>query len=170
MINPNESTKKELSDGAKSSLRAGKKILSECVKIWTKNITAHFKTRMSDVSNGSLTFDPEWAKNLRYHDPIKISELKDDEQKACKLINLPWQKNHVYGRQDHKKPFFTPWKPRPFLSPFAILPHHLEISFKTCHAVYLRDPVARPGQSEVISPFDVPIHERAYMYYLRNGK
>ena len=96
--------------------------------------------------------------------------MEGDEPKARKLINLPWQKNYVYGRQDPKKPFFTPWKPRPFLSPFAILPHHLEISFKTCHAVYLRDPVARPGQSEVISPFDVPVHERAYMYYLRNGK
>lgn len=170
MMNPNETTKKELSDGAKSALRSGKRILAESVKLWTKNITDHFKTRMSDISDGSLTFDPKWAKNLKYHDPIKLSELEGDEPKARKLINLPWQKNYVYGRQDPKKPFFTPWKPRPFLSPFAILPHHLEISFKTCHAVYLRDPVARPGQSEVISPFDVPVHERAYMYYLRNGK
>lgn len=170
LLNLNEATKKELSDGAKSSIRSGKKMLSECAKLWTKNISAHFKTRMSDTSNGSIAFDPNWAKDLKYHDPIKASELESDEQKVRELINLPWQRNHVYGRQDAKKPFFTPWKPRPFLSPFAILPHHLEISFKTCHAVYLRDPVARPGQSEVISPFDVPVHERAYMYYLRNGK
>lgn len=59
---------------------------------------------------------------------------------------------------------------KPILAPFAILPHHLEVSFKTCHAVYLRDPVARPGHSEVISPFDLPVHERAYMYYIRRGK
>ncbi|EJS42011.1 nam9p [Saccharomyces arboricola H-6] len=170
ILTPDETTKKELSDGAKSLIRSGKKILSGCTKLWTENVTASFKARKSNASNGSITFDPEWAKNLKYHDPIKISELEGDEQKARELINLPWQKNHVYGRKEPKKPFFTPWKPRPFLSPFAILPHHLEISFKTCHAVYLRDPIARPGQSEVISPFDVPVHERAYMYYLRNGK
>ncbi|CAI4049845.1 hypothetical protein SKDZ_14G1870 [Saccharomyces kudriavzevii ZP591] len=170
MLNPSEATKRELSDGAKSSIRSGKKILSECDKLWSKNIATYFKDRMNDVSNGLITFDPKWAINLKYHDPIKISELEGDEQKARGLVNLPWQRNYVYGRQEPKKPFFTPWKPRPFLSPFAILPHHLEISFKTCHAVYLRDPVARPGQSEVISPFDVPVHERTYMYYLRNGK
>lgn len=104
---------------------------------------------------------------LPLRDILASEDLTEVEKKT--KIHLPFQK-HFYGRQNPNKPYFTPWQPRPFLAPFAILPHHLEISFATCHAVYLRDPVARPGESEVITPFDISIHERAYMYYARKGK
>lgn len=78
---------------------------------------------MSDISDGSLTFDPKWAKNLKYHDPIKLSELEGDEPKARKLINLPWQKNYVYGRQDPKNPFSHHGSQDHFyrLSPFYLI-------------------------------------------------
>lgn len=100
---------------------------------------------------------------------VSIKETATDEEAEKSVsIKLPFQK-HLFGRQDIKKPYFTPWQTRPFIGPFAILPHHLEISFPTCHAVYLRDPVARPGASEVISPFGPVTHERAYMYYTRNA-
>ncbi|EDK45169.1 conserved hypothetical protein [Lodderomyces elongisporus NRRL YB-4239] len=82
--------------------------------------------------------------------------------------NLPWQKS-PYGREEPERSFFTPWTPRAFLGSFAVLPSHIEISFDTCHAVYLRDPIARPGHSEVISPFPEHVHERAYMYYIKKG-
>lgn len=97
---------------------------------------------------------------------LNIDEIKQDESKA--LINLPGQ-SHLFGRLDPTKPYFTPWTPRPFIGCFAILPAHIEISFATCHAIYLRDPIARPGHSEVITPFPIGQHERAYMYYSRKG-
>ncbi|KAK9476147.1 hypothetical protein V1514DRAFT_360112 [Lipomyces japonicus] len=80
---------------------------------------------------------------------------------------LPWQEG-PYGLQDPSKPYFTPWTPRTFLAPFAIYPSHLEVSFDTCHAVYLRDPIARSGHSEVISPLPLDYHQLAYMFYARD--
>lgn len=107
-----------------------------------------------------------WSKNLKKHS--KIPEFSEVEEKGSYDVNLPWQKG-MYGLNNPSKNYFTPWKPRQFLPVFAILPKHIEVSFTTCHAVYLRDPVARPGESEVISPFDEDVHERAYMYYQKGG-
>jgi len=50
---------------------------------------------------------------------------------------------------DPLKPYRTPWRPRYFLSAFAFIPKYLEVNHNIGHAVYLRDPVAKPGQSEV---------------------
>ena len=86
-------------------------------------------------------------------------EILEDESKA-KFNCLG---KNIFGRKDPSRSYFTPWTPRPFLGAFAILPSHIEISFDTCHAIYLRDPVARPGHSEVISPFPDHVHERAYV-------
>ncbi|GMM29359.1 mitochondrial 37S ribosomal protein [Martiniozyma asiatica (nom. inval.)] len=104
-----------------------------------------------------------WSENLKFH-PI-LPAWSEIQEKGTYKVSLPWQKS-MYGLQNPSKPYFTPWKPRPFLPAFAILPKHLEVSFQTCHGVYLRHPVARPGESEVISPFDEDIHERSYMYYV----
>lgn len=169
LLSPSEDVKKKLSDTAKVSIRSGKKHLSELVKIYSEVIRKGYEAKKGDQKSIDIPFDEKWAEKLCSHERLDVKALMDDEAKANKAIKLPWQ-DHVYGRKNPKKPYFTPWKPRPFLAPFAILPHHLEVSFKTCHAVYLRDPVARPGHSEVISPFDLPVHERAYMYYIRRGK
>ncbi|ODV87944.1 hypothetical protein CANARDRAFT_26121 [[Candida] arabinofermentans NRRL YB-2248] len=107
-----------------------------------------------------------WVSNLRKHP--KLPAWSEVEEAGRYDVKLPWQQ-HMFGLSDPSKPYFTPWKPRQFLAPFAILPKHIEISFETCHAVYLRDPVTRPGESEVITPFGEDIHERAYMYYVRKG-
>lgn len=169
LITLSEEMKNSMSDGSKKSLRAAKNIVSELLTSQDGVIRKLYESKKGSEETLAIPYDPLWAKKIQGHAPINIAELAEDEAKARKAINLPWQKG-VYGREDPSKPYFTPWKPRPFLSPFAILPHHIEVSFKTCHAVYLRDPVARPGQSEVISPFGMPVHERAYMYYVRNGK
>lgn len=169
LLSPTDQLKAKLSDKGKVSIRSAKKHLSELTKQYSAAIRTSYENQKGDQSAVEIPYNEDWASKLRYHERIDLKELAEDEKKANEAINLPWQP-HIYGRADPKKPYFTPWKPRPFLAPFAILPHHLEISFKTCHAVYLRDPVARPGHSEVISPFDLPVHERAYMYYVRRGK
>lgn len=107
-----------------------------------------------------------WSESLDKHPTIPA--LGEVEEKGSYFLRLPWQRG-MFGLKNPSKSYFTPWKPRQFLPVFAILPKHLELSFSTCHGVYLRDPVARPGESEVISPFDEDIHERSYMYYLKNG-
>ena len=68
---------------------------------------------------------------------------------------------------DPSKPYSTPWRPRPYLSPFIFIPRYLEVNQNICAAVYLRHPVVRPGQSEVPSPFPPEIAQLAHNWYLR---
>lgn len=159
-------------DSDSQSLKVVKRLSSEAFRSIKEQITSID----SLGQNIPASLKSEVLKKLAStsHSPLKLKELlsSEDLEKAEKefgAVSLPFQKR-LFGRTEVKKPYFTPWQPRPFLAPFAILPHHLEISFSTCHAVYLRDPVARPGESEVITPFDISVHERAYMYYARKGK
>ncbi|KAG9244199.1 hypothetical protein BJ878DRAFT_575918 [Calycina marina] len=69
--------------------------------------------------------------------------------------------------EDTSKPYATPWKPRPFMSPFAFIPRYLEVQHSICSAVYLRHPVARPGLAEVPTPFGSDINQLAFTWYLR---
>lgn len=41
-----------------------------------------------------------------------------------------------------------------YAAPFIFLPAYLEVSFPTCSGIYVRHPTARPGYSEIASPFD----------------
>lgn len=122
-----------------------------------------------DFTNKPLSEDEiikMWSTSLKKHP--KIPDLAEVQKNGFYLVDLPWQ-HGMFGLKDPSKPYFTPWRPRQFMAPFAILPKHIQVSFETCHAVYLNDPVARPGESEVITPFDEDIHERAYMYYVKKG-
>ena len=70
---------------------------------------------------------------------------------------------------DSSKPYATPWRPRDWMSPFAFIPRYLEVNQKICAAVYLRHPVARPGLSEVPTPFAPVLSQLAFNWYLRRG-
>lgn len=110
--------------------------------------------------------NPRWLQLLGpLREKIDAAEAAENEAEVAQ--EFPWQKKHLYGRQDISKPYFTPWRFRPFISPSVIYPHHIEVDFTTCSAVYLRDPVARPGMSEVISPFPLINHEFANLYYIK---
>jgi hypothetical protein len=41
-----------------------------------------------------------------------------------------------------------------YAAPFLFIPPYIEPSFQTCSAVYLRHPTARPGVSEIPSPYE----------------
>ena len=41
-----------------------------------------------------------------------------------------------------------------YAAPFIFIPAYLEVSFSTCSSIYVRDPTARPGYSEIASPYD----------------
>lgn len=53
----------------------------------------------------------------------------------------------------HKKDL-TPFNLPEYASPFLFVPAYLEPSFKTCSVVYVRHPTARPGYSEIPTPYD----------------
>ncbi|KIJ09111.1 hypothetical protein PAXINDRAFT_172615 [Paxillus involutus ATCC 200175] len=48
----------------------------------------------------------------------------------------------------------TPFNLPPYASPFIFLPAYAEVSFQTCSAIYVRHPTARPGYSEIPTPYD----------------
>lgn len=149
----------------KQLARSVKQILRELQKSTWEAIRVGAQQQQSGkVLTASFTSD--FVKLLVPHPALNKESILEDETLAN--IKFPWQKS-LFGRQDPSKPYFTPWTPRPFIGAFAILPSHIEVSFSTCHAVYLRDPIARPGHSEVISPFPDHTHERAYMFYARKG-
>ncbi|KAF9787989.1 hypothetical protein BJ322DRAFT_1046351 [Thelephora terrestris] len=54
------------------------------------------------------------------------------------------------GSSTGQIPFHIP----DYAAPFIFIPAYLEVSFQTCSAVYLRHPTARPGYSEVPTPYD----------------
>ncbi|OTA52157.1 alpha-L RNA-binding motif-containing protein [Hypoxylon sp. EC38] len=68
---------------------------------------------------------------------------------------------------DPSKPYKTPWKPRPYMAPFAFIPKYLEVNPNVCAAVYLRHPVARLGSAEVPTPFPREVNQLAFNWYLR---
>ncbi|EGV60630.1 alpha-L RNA-binding motif-containing protein [Yamadazyma tenuis ATCC 10573] len=143
-----------------------KQILSELVKTHQEFLRVEANENKLPEDSTHIPYSPAFGSNLKFHDKLDVEKVKENEASA--KVSLPWQSS-LFGRIDPSKPYFTPWTPRPFIGCFAILPSHIEISFSTCHAIYLRDPVARPGHSEVISPFPSDIHERAYMFYARKG-
>lgn len=143
-----------------------KQLLSEIQKSKLEAIRISSQESKLPESSKTAPFTTEFASKLKGHAKLNKDVILEDESKAH--VNLPWQRG-LFGRQTPSKPYFSPWTPRPFIGCFAILPAHIEISFNTCHAVYLRDPIARPGQSEVITPLPDHVHERAYMYYARKG-
>ncbi|KAF8628844.1 hypothetical protein AX17_005904 [Amanita inopinata Kibby_2008] len=48
----------------------------------------------------------------------------------------------------------TPFNLPPYASPWLFIPSYIEPSFKTCSAIYVRHPTARPGYSEIPTPYD----------------
>lgn len=143
-----------------------KKILLEIVSLQLEYLrVASQQDKLPDNAK-TIPFTSDFGQKMNFHPKLNKEAVLEKESSA--YVRLPWQKG-LFGRQNPKKPYFTPWTPRPFIGAFAILPSHIEISFETCHAVYLRDPVARPGHSEVITPFAIEDHQRAYMYYARKG-
>ncbi|VDC03780.1 unnamed protein product [Peniophora sp. CBMAI 1063] len=65
----------------------------------------------------------------------------------------------------HDKSFHLP----PYASPFLFLPAYLEVSYQTCSFIYVRHPTARPGYSEIPTPYDADgdVVRRAWEWYAR---
>jgi hypothetical protein len=53
-----------------------------------------------------------------------------------------------------KKANVTPFYLPPYASPWLFIPAYIEVSFSTCSAIYVRHPTARPGYSEIPTPYD----------------
>ena len=74
-------------------------------------------------------------------------------ESASKSKKLPstWKKSSApWSAETGLTPFYLP----PYAAPFLFIPAYLEPSFATCSVIYLRHPTARPGYSEIPTPWD----------------
>ncbi|KAJ6551428.1 hypothetical protein B0H19DRAFT_1157605 [Mycena capillaripes] len=64
----------------------------------------------------------------------------------------------------------TPFNLPFYASPWIFIPAYLEVSFSTCAAVYVRHPTARPGYSEIPTPYDADgdVIRNAWEWYMQN--
>ncbi|OJJ44135.1 hypothetical protein ASPZODRAFT_72861 [Penicilliopsis zonata CBS 506.65] len=96
-------------------------------------------------------------------DEETTAELSDEDLNVLKRALVQLRDNPI----DSTKPYATPWRPRDYMSAFALIPRYLEVNHNICAAVYLRHPVARPGLAEVPTPFGENISTSAFAWYLR---
>jgi ribosomal protein S4 len=61
---------------------------------------------------------------------------------------------NVLSKPDSAGKPLTPFNLPDYASPFLFIPAYIEVSFQTCSAIYVRHPTARPGYSEIPTPFD----------------
>lgn len=55
---------------------------------------------------------------------------------------------------DAEQPTLTPFYLPLYASPWLFIPAYIEPCFATCSAIYVRHPTARPGYSEIPTPYD----------------
>lgn len=146
-----------------------KKLLAQLAEFEQERIGNAYRSRMIRVGEPE-PFDPKWVERLPPKQALLDAEQIEDPTTVKAALPFSTNGGRLYGLSEPNKTWFTPWTPRPFLAPFAVLPHHIEIDYETCHAVYLRDPVARPGHSEVLSPFSLDMHERSYLWYINRRR
>jgi len=112
--------------------------------------------------NGAVEVEPtETDSNNKKQ--LSVDDLTQAEKDRLRTLIAQEQENP----HDPSKPYLTPWKPRPYLAPFAYIPQYLEVNQNICSAVYLRHPVARKGFAEVPTPYDQQTNQLAFNWYLQ---
>jgi len=109
-----------------------------------------------------VTVDP---KAIRLLQPPTNGENASQSSFADKPPPL----TQVLSELDSNGEPLTPFNLPDYASPFIFIPAYIEVSFQTCSAVYVRHPTARPGYSEIPTPYDADgeIVRLAWEWYVR---
>ncbi|OJA13581.1 hypothetical protein AZE42_09874 [Rhizopogon vesiculosus] len=102
-----------------------------------------------------ISVDPAAIRFLQ--EPTSSKEESKDEQlsdSASELESLDSSRPGPSAKVASTNPSLTPFHLPPYASPFIFIPAYAEVSFPTCSAIYVRHPTARPGYSEIPTPFD----------------
>ncbi|KAN0082647.1 hypothetical protein V8E55_008442 [Tylopilus felleus] len=103
-----------------------------------KHSDANTRLALGDM----VSVDPAEIRFLREPKPPKESESEDsaDDSPAKAQVTPP---KHL-----------TVLRHLPSYVSLFVFPAYTEVSFQTCSAVYVRHPIARPGYSEIPTPYD----------------
>ncbi|EEH03751.1 NAM9+ protein [Histoplasma capsulatum G186AR] len=131
----------------------------------------HEKSSAKPTSTPSTPQDPVLAAALKQAIENPTAPLDEATHPQISEEDLTVLRQALYQLHenpiDSLKPYATPWRPRDYMSAFAFIPRYLEVNQNICAAVYLRHPVARPGRSEVPSPYPDSVNGAAFVWYLR---
>ncbi|KAH8079061.1 hypothetical protein BXZ70DRAFT_651205 [Cristinia sonorae] len=114
-----------------------------------------------------VTVDPSAIRFLQESAaPKTVSELNDESSAESEEEGSPRPSVSAAVR---KASDLTPFHPPPYSAPFMFVPAYIEVSFATCSAIYLRHPTARPGYSEIPTPYhaDGEVVRLAWEWYSR---
>ncbi|KAI9595196.1 hypothetical protein BDF19DRAFT_413877 [Syncephalis fuscata] len=110
------------------------------------------------------------ARQMIRHGSVQVNEkkmiypsykLKDGDMITVDPNAIPMLKAGESPKEPHT------YTPQPYSQPFHFLPDYLEVDYATCSAIFLREPVVRPGRTEVPSPYPPQIHQLAHEFYVR---
>ena len=108
-----------------------------------------------------MSVDPKFISFLQLRAPsadkspeeVAADELQDDTSASPDKSVLQGS-SHAQDSSSVKDKGLTPFNLPAYASPFIFIPAYLEVSFQTCSVVYVRHPTARPGYSEIPTPYD----------------
>ncbi|OJD20068.1 hypothetical protein AJ78_00085 [Emergomyces pasteurianus Ep9510] len=133
--------------------------------------TPNDKPSTKSTSSPSTPQDPVLAAALKQAIENPSAPLDETTHPQISEEDLAVLRQALYQMHenpiDSLKPYATPWRPRDYMSAFAFIPRYLEVNQNICAAVYLRHPVAKPGRSEVPSPYPDAVNGAAFVWYLR---
>jgi hypothetical protein len=105
-----------------------------------------------------VSVDPNFISFLRTKTEMSSEELAAEEVKTEQSVPTEAGSSQVRSSQVHSGSVsdkgLTPFNLPAYASPFIFIPAYLEVSFATCSVVYVRHPTARPGYSEIPTPYD----------------
>lgn len=87
------------------------------------------------------------------------TSTQGEEEEAAQADNEETAPKTPTRRTAGGQPWTTDTSLTPFIlpdyaAPFLFIPAYIEPSFATCSAIYVRHPTARPGYSEIPTPYD----------------
>jgi hypothetical protein len=102
-------------------------------------------------------------------EPTTEGETKSSTTSTDSTSDEPSSSSSSSSSKTAEKAYFT--LPA-YAAPHLFIPAYLEPNFKTCSAVYVRHPTARPGYSEIPSPYDADgeIMSLAWEWFKKKGE
>ncbi|KAI0051578.1 alpha-L RNA-binding motif-containing protein [Auriscalpium vulgare] len=105
-----------------------------------------------------VSVDPKAISFLRkkVEKPVQAEKAVDttDEDKEDEEDESPVHRRSTAAETKADRSDLTPFNLPAYASPFLFIPAYIEPSFATCSAIYVRHPTARPGYSEIPTPYD----------------
>lgn len=147
VINGNQVVPKVTED-AKKNVEATVEVAAEETSEVTTEVTAEEPSEVATEESAEVSTAA--ASEVTNEEPDDTKEAVKENSSKNKKAAGGKRRKVVEAPKQNLTPFYLP----PYASPWLFIPAYIEVSFKTCSAVYVRHPTARPGYSEIPTPYD----------------